>query len=123
MHPSEPGRNDPCPCGSGKKYKKCCALKKVAAPRATPFRASVLPSSGAPVPAPAAIPSLAGRKFTKLAQEESFKMSPVDHRPAPGSALPPLPEPFGPKEQPHPKEQPDLDPDAEFQMTQKDYRL
>lgn len=20
----EPGRNDPCPCGSGKKYKKCC---------------------------------------------------------------------------------------------------
>ncbi len=23
----KPGRNDPCPCGSGKKYKKCCALK------------------------------------------------------------------------------------------------
>jgi SEC-C motif domain protein len=22
----QPGRNDPCPCGSGKKYKKCCAL-------------------------------------------------------------------------------------------------
>jgi uncharacterized protein len=21
---SAPGRNDPCPCGSGKKYKKCC---------------------------------------------------------------------------------------------------
>jgi hypothetical protein len=21
------GRNDPCPCGSGKKYKKCCFLK------------------------------------------------------------------------------------------------
>jgi uncharacterized protein YecA (UPF0149 family) len=21
------GRNDPCPCGSGKKYKKCCMLK------------------------------------------------------------------------------------------------
>ena len=20
----EIGRNDPCPCGSGKKYKKCC---------------------------------------------------------------------------------------------------
>jgi uncharacterized protein len=20
----EPGRNDPCSCGSGKKYKKCC---------------------------------------------------------------------------------------------------
>ncbi len=24
---AEPGRNDPCPCGSGKKYKQCC-LKK-----------------------------------------------------------------------------------------------
>ena len=22
------GRNDPCPCGSGKKYKKCCMLKE-----------------------------------------------------------------------------------------------
>lgn len=22
----KPGRNDPCPCGSGKKYKKCCGL-------------------------------------------------------------------------------------------------
>lgn len=22
------GRNEPCPCGSGKKYKNCCALKK-----------------------------------------------------------------------------------------------
>jgi len=24
---NHPGRNDPCPCGSGKKYKHCCALK------------------------------------------------------------------------------------------------
>lgn len=23
-----PGRNDPCPCGSGKKYKKCCGAAK-----------------------------------------------------------------------------------------------
>ena len=22
------GRNDPCPCGSGKKYKRCCMKKK-----------------------------------------------------------------------------------------------
>jgi uncharacterized protein YecA (UPF0149 family) len=22
--PLKVGRNDPCPCGSGKKYKKCC---------------------------------------------------------------------------------------------------
>ena len=25
------GRNDPCPCGSGKKYKKCCGMKKATA--------------------------------------------------------------------------------------------
>ena len=24
----EPSRNDPCPCGSGKKYKKCCGANK-----------------------------------------------------------------------------------------------
>jgi hypothetical protein len=24
------GRNEPCPCGSGKKYKKCCLLKEEA---------------------------------------------------------------------------------------------
>ncbi|WP_414647875.1 SEC-C metal-binding domain-containing protein [Desulfitobacterium sp.] len=23
------GRNDPCPCGSGKKYKKCCGITAV----------------------------------------------------------------------------------------------
>ena len=26
MQANQPGRNDPCPCGSGKKYKKCCGL-------------------------------------------------------------------------------------------------
>ncbi|MBN8530416.1 MAG: SEC-C domain-containing protein [Alphaproteobacteria bacterium] len=28
----EIGRNDPCPCGSGKKYKKCCADKELQTP-------------------------------------------------------------------------------------------
>ena len=28
------GRNDPCPCGSGKKYKHCCRDKDEAAERA-----------------------------------------------------------------------------------------
>lgn len=35
------GRNDPCPCGSGKKYKKCCgapALEEKAAEPASPAR-------------------------------------------------------------------------------------
>ena len=25
------GRNDPCPCGSGKKFKECCLLPRLAA--------------------------------------------------------------------------------------------
>jgi preprotein translocase subunit SecA len=25
---AKPKRNDPCPCGSGKKYKQCCGKKK-----------------------------------------------------------------------------------------------
>ena len=29
------GRNDPCPCGSGKKYKHCCLAKDQAAELAT----------------------------------------------------------------------------------------
>src|SRR3989442_775394 len=28
----KPGRNDPCPCGSGKKYKKCCLGKAAQSP-------------------------------------------------------------------------------------------
>ena len=28
---NELGRNDPCPCGSGKKFKKCCLAKNEAA--------------------------------------------------------------------------------------------
>jgi tetratricopeptide (TPR) repeat protein len=29
-----PGRNDPCPCGSGKKYKRCCGLERGPVPPA-----------------------------------------------------------------------------------------
>lgn len=27
LHSKKPGRNEPCPCGSGEKYKKCCLPK------------------------------------------------------------------------------------------------
>ena len=30
---AKPGRNDPCPCGSGDKYKKCCLAKEEAVAR------------------------------------------------------------------------------------------
>ena len=26
--PAKVGRNEPCPCGSGKKYKKCCGVNQ-----------------------------------------------------------------------------------------------
>jgi SWIM/SEC-C metal-binding protein len=26
-NPQKVGRNDPCPCGSGRKYKKCCGAR------------------------------------------------------------------------------------------------
>ena len=38
------GRNDPCPCGSGQKYKKCCG------------RAAAEPSAAPPAGAPSATP-------------------------------------------------------------------
>ena len=39
--PTKTSRNAPCPCGSGKKYKKCCLAKDEAA------EASVAVSEGA----------------------------------------------------------------------------
>ena len=38
----EVGRNDPCPCGSGKKYKKCCGLNSTR----RKFSAKVIGSDG-----------------------------------------------------------------------------
>ena len=40
---SKVGRNDPCPCGSGKKYKQCCWNKRLPLGKRK-FKASVLSS-------------------------------------------------------------------------------
>ncbi len=40
---SKVGRNDPCPCGSGKKYKQCCWKKRVPLGKRA-FKASVISS-------------------------------------------------------------------------------
>jgi hypothetical protein len=46
-----PGRNDPCPCGSGKKYKKCCLEKEAArAARTAPSPPPVFEKRPAPQP-------------------------------------------------------------------------
>ncbi len=51
---SKPGRNDPCPCGSSKKYKQCClpredAARTAAAQRDEPFIAELRPGLDAAV--------------------------------------------------------------------------
>lgn len=33
LQPGAPGRNDPCPCGSNKKYKKCCGNAEASPPK------------------------------------------------------------------------------------------
>ncbi|OGN61351.1 MAG: hypothetical protein A3F09_03655 [Chlamydiae bacterium RIFCSPHIGHO2_12_FULL_49_11] len=42
---TQPERNDPCPCGSGKKYKKCCGVKKGLTQRSI----HILPSTPSPL--------------------------------------------------------------------------
>jgi tetratricopeptide (TPR) repeat protein len=51
---SAPGRNDPCPCGSGKKYKKCCTPKYdkavVRAPSTAWMKEFLAPAEGEEAP-------------------------------------------------------------------------
>jgi len=42
------GRNDPCPCGSGKKYKQCCLAKDEAKERAARAKAAAEAAAAAP---------------------------------------------------------------------------
>lgn len=49
-----PGRNDPCHCGSGKKYKSCCLGKDEAAAREARAKAE----AEAPVPPPDPVKSV-----------------------------------------------------------------
>ncbi|MDZ4201965.1 MAG: tetratricopeptide repeat protein, partial [Gallionella sp.] len=42
---NKPGRNDDCPCGSGKKYKKCCALNESAQAAQPAFNRSAIPQA------------------------------------------------------------------------------
>ncbi len=48
---NRPGRNDPCPCGSKKKYKQCCWGKELPESDVTkkPFFAKALSSSNNPL--------------------------------------------------------------------------
>jgi hypothetical protein len=75
------GRNDPCPCGSGKKYKKCCLAKdEVAARQAAQERTRVVravepragsdPFAGFPAYTPPPLPEPRSRSSAEVAREE-----------------------------------------------------
>ncbi len=75
------GRNDPCPCGSGKKYKKCCLAKDEAAARqsaqerarairAVELHAGSDPLAGSPAYTPPPPPEPRPRSPEEAAREE-----------------------------------------------------
>ncbi len=41
-----PGRNDPCPCGSGKKYKRCCLGRRMSMPNGNGVMPAGVPTEG-----------------------------------------------------------------------------
>ena len=47
-----PGRNDPCPCGSGKKYKRCCLEKDAELRRSEAETSFSMPPPLMPEPRP-----------------------------------------------------------------------
>lgn len=52
-----PGRNEPCHCGSGRKYKHCCLEKDDALAAAARAKAATEAAAPAPEAAPAAAPA------------------------------------------------------------------
>ncbi len=57
MSTAAPRRNDPCPCGSGRKYKQCCARGGSGAAGAGVRPGSSRASPASPAPAPASAPA------------------------------------------------------------------
>lgn len=57
--PERPGRNEPCHCGSGKKYKHCCLAKDDEGERASRVQQASVVAQAAPAteePSPHATP-------------------------------------------------------------------
>jgi SEC-C motif len=70
------GRNDPCPCGSGKKYKKCHALSEAPAPvsdAAPKIDATTLGPDQAALLRPSEIAALETAKLSAKAFVEAFR--------------------------------------------------
>ena len=68
-----PGRNDPCPCGSGLKYKKCCERKTLLQKKQV-TRIGSAPGLGQIVPPDTQnVRSLAGRVVKPINANETFE--------------------------------------------------
>lgn len=78
------GRNDPCPCGSGLKYKKCCYGK----PPKPKFKAKVIKSGKEQ----ATVPDMMNRIKSQLPKDAEFKMTEHDFRVSNGIIKPPASE-------------------------------
>lgn len=62
------GRNDPCPCGSGKKYKQCCWNKRLPLGKRK-FKATII-SSGSVKKAPDLMERTFGNAIRKAEADE-----------------------------------------------------
>ncbi|HSX12160.1 MAG TPA: SEC-C metal-binding domain-containing protein [Rhabdochlamydiaceae bacterium] len=74
---SKVGRNDPCPCGSGKKFKKCCEERMVR----KKFSATIL-SAGRPEQTTQAASKISTNFFQRVsvpAPKEPEHQPPHDH--------------------------------------------
>lgn len=69
------GRNDPCPCGSGKKYKKCCESTS----HVKKFKAEVIPTAAQPTETKEA--SKVSSLFFKKASAPKEEQPPESHPP------------------------------------------
>ncbi len=81
------GRNDPCPCGSGKKYKACCMHKQQESARYTPsgkrkFKATLLSGQdkGQSIFNQAAPQAPEGSGDTSAFERWKYKMTQKDYR-------------------------------------------
>lgn len=88
---ARPGRNEPCPCGSGRKYKQCClakdetlaaAARKVAAEAAAVIEA---PVEGAEAPPPPRTPKHQTAQPWRTATSRGFVPRSTTPRKAGGS--------------------------------------
>ena len=67
---SRVGRNDPCPCGSGKKYKKCCEQKSYLQKKTMTKLSSGTDSTASKVASLSSQPGLGGI-FSKFVKPEA----------------------------------------------------